>query len=75
MVIGYLGFGKGGYCNPLFEAINTFQKKNDPKKKMMPFYDIRGQLYENTIYETFDYTITRYKRNSVYGKIYTATPN
>ena len=24
-------FGKGAYCNPLFEAINTFRLKNDPK--------------------------------------------
>ena len=32
----------------------------------MPLYDKRGQLHEYTIYETFGYTITRYKRNSVY---------
>ena len=32
----------------------------------MPLYDIRGQLYENALYETLDYTTTHYKRNSVY---------
>ena len=32
----------------------------------MPLNDMRGQLYEYTIYETFDYIITRYKMNSVY---------
>ena len=32
----------------------------------MPLYDIRGKLYEYKMYETLDYTITRYKRNSVY---------
>ena len=32
----------------------------------MPLNDIRGQLYEFTIFETFVYMITRYKRNSVY---------
>ena len=31
----------------------------------MPLYYIRCQLYEYTIYETFDYTIICYERNSV----------
>ena len=32
----------------------------------MPLYNLKGQLYEYTIYEMLDYPITRYKRNSVY---------
>ena len=32
----------------------------------MPLCDRWNQLYEYTIYETFDYTIICYKRNSVF---------
>ena len=69
MVIGYTGYGKGTIAIPFSEAIHTFQLKNDPKLCSMPLYDIRGELYKYTLYETFDYTITRYKRNSVFNTL------
>ena len=48
------------------EQLTLFVWKMIQKLCSMPLNDIRGQLYEFTIFETFDYMITRYKRNSVY---------
>ena len=66
MATGYAGYGKGSIVIPFPEAINTFRWKMVLKLCSMPLYDVRGQLYEYTIYETFNYRTTRYKRNSVY---------
>ena len=49
-----------------FEAITTFRKKMIEKIVLhsMPLYDMMPII---RIYETFEYTVTRYKRNSVYN--------
>ena len=56
-----MGFGKGAITIPFLKQLTLSDKKMIQKLCSMPLYDIRGQLYEYRIYETFDY-----ERNSVY---------
>ena len=64
MVIGYTGFGKGTIV--ILKQLSLSDREIIEKLWSMPLYDIRYQLYEYTIYESFDYTIACYKRNPVY---------
>ena len=50
---------------PFLKQLTLSDREMIQKFGFMPLRDIRAQLYENTIYETFDYMITRYKRNSI----------
>ena len=68
MEIDYTGYGKGtiGLLHSLLLKQSTLSdRKIIQKLYSMSLYDIRDYT-NNTIYETFDNTITRYKRNSVY---------
>ena len=48
----------------LLKQLTLSDRKMIQKFVLLTF--IRYKIYLNSIYETFDYTITRYKRNSVY---------
>ena len=56
----------GLLSSPFLKKITLSDRKMIQKLYSMLLYDIRGQLYEYTIYKPFDHTITPYKRNSVY---------
>ena len=57
------GILKGAIVIPFFEAINTKLIEKLSKTVIHAFIRYEANY---TIYETFDYAITRHKRNSVY---------
>ena len=60
------GYGKVTIAISFLKQLTLSDRKMLQKLWSMLLYDIKDQLYECTIYETFDNTITRYKGNSVY---------
>ena len=52
IVIGKMGFEKGAIAIPFSKQLTLSDYKMIQKMYSMALYDIRGQLYECTIYET-----------------------